>query len=187
MSAVVRIDDYDFAPALLTGTDILAMTRAGVLPEGRGYELIEGVLVGTAAQYDPHVKMVALLLRHFARVLPDDLLVATPSIFLSENTMLEPDLAIYPIDMKSTDVRGCDLALVIEVSDTTLRSDLGKKAKLYAAHGVEHYWVIDLNAEILHRFGEPGAEGYGAKLESGFGEEIAVPVDGTTTITLADL
>lgn len=188
MNAVVRIDDCDFAPALLTGEDVLAMTQAGILPEGRGYELIEGVLVHMAAQYSPHVRMVRKLVRKLGKLLTEDIAVApAPSIFLSTNTMLEPDICLYPDAMESLDVRGPDLALVIEVADTTIRSDLGKKAKIYAAHGVTHYWVIDLNAEILHRFTQPDAEGYGSKVESGFGEVVAVPVDGTPTITLADL
>ena len=181
MNAVVRIDDHDFAPVRLTGADMLLMTREGILPEGRGYELIEGVLVGMAAQYDPHVKTIALLLRQINRMVPDDLLVASaPSLFLSERTMLEPDIALYPFAMKSTDVRGPDLALVIEVSDSTLRNDLGKKAQLYAAHGVRDYWVIDVTGERLHRHSEPGPDGYGKIVVSGPGEGAVLPPTGET-------
>jgi len=187
MNAVVQIDDYDFIPALLTGEDVLAMTRTGVLPEGRGFELIEGVLVRMAAQYDPYVKMVAFLLRYFGRTLPDNLLATTPSIFLSERTMLEPDVAIFPVEMKSTDVRGPDLALAIEVSDTTLRNDLGKKAKLYAAHGVRDYWVIDVTGERLYRHSDSGEKGYVSRIESGFNESVALPGGAGDTIRLSDL
>lgn len=177
MTATVRIDDGEFLPALLTGEDVLAMTRAGVVPEGRGYELIEGVLVAMAAQYDPHVKRIAILLRRLNAMLAEDHLVGSaPSIFLSEHTMLEPDIAIYPMAMKSTDVRGPDLALVIEVSDTTLRNDLGKKARLYAAHGVRHYWVVDVTGERLHRHTEPGEAGYGRIAVSGPGEAVPLPM-----------
>jgi Uma2 family endonuclease len=179
MNAIVRIDDYDFAPALLTGEDVLAMTRDGVLPEGRGYELIEGVLVKMAAQHDPHVKMIGQLLRRLNIMLPEECFVASaPSIFLSENTMLEPDIAIYPLSMKSTDVRGPDLALVIEVSDTTLRNDLGKKAALYAAHGVRDYWVVDVTGERLHRHSGPGANGYADISINGPGEAVSLPPTG---------
>lgn len=180
MNAIVRIDDYDFAPGLLTGEDMLAMTRQGILPEGRGYELIEGVLVKLAAQYDPDVKMIGQLLRRINQMVPEAIFVASaPSIFLSERTMLEPDIAIYPFSINSTDVRGPDLALVIEVSDTTLRNDLGKKARLYAAHGVQHYWVVDVTSERLHRHTEPGEDGYATIEVSAPGEAVPLPPIGT--------
>ena len=176
MTTVLRIDDEEFTPPRLTGADVLAMTRAGVLPEGRGHELIEGVLVRMASQYAPHVAMLSKLVRWFNRNLPDEYEVAIgPSIFLSEFTMLEPDVCIYPAAMKSTDVRGADILLAVEVSDSSRRYDLGKKARLYAAHGVRDYWVFDLETETLHRHSEPGGEGYGRVAQSGFGEAVALP------------
>lgn len=179
MNAIVRIDDHEFTPALLTGEDMLTMTREGILPEGRGYELIEGVLVKMAAQYDPHVKMIGQLLRRINLLLPEASFVASaPSIFLAERTMLEPDIAIYPLAMKSTDVRGPDLDLVIEVSDTTLRNDLGKKAKLYAAYGVRHYWVVDVTGQQLHRHTQPEETGYASIITSGPGDVVPLPVTG---------
>lgn len=187
MTAVVRIDDHDFAPALLTGEEVPAMTRAGVLPEGRGYELVEGVLIHVAAQYSSHVWMVRKLLRKLGRMLREDVAVApAPSIFLSAGNMLEPDICLYPDHMESLQVRGPDIHLIIEVSDTTLRNDLGKKAKIYAVHGVSHYWVVDVTGERLHRHAEPGEDGYANRVESGFGEAVALPVEGSPAIVLAD-
>ena len=49
--------------------------------------------------------------------------------------MLEPDVCIYPAGMRNTDVRGADILLAVEVSDNSLRYDLGKNARRYAAHG----------------------------------------------------
>jgi len=89
--------------------------------------------------------------------------------------MLEPDVCIYPAGMRNTDVRGADILLAVEVSDSSLRYDLGKKARLYAAHGVRDYWVVDLETETLHRHSEPGAEGYGRVEKNGFGDAVALP------------
>ena len=43
--------------------------------------------------------------------------------------------------------------LVIEVAETTLRTDLGLKRVLYALGGVAEYWVVDLKARstVVHR------------------------------------
>ena len=176
MTALLRIDDHDFAPPLLTGEDVLAMTRAGILPEGRGYELIEGVLVRMAAQNAPHVEMIVDLMRFLVGALPPSYAIApAPSLFLSEGVMLEPDICIYGKGMASTDLRGPDILLAIEISDTTLRYDLGTKARLYAAHGVRDYWVLDLNGRTLHRHERPGAAGYGTIARHPFGEPVPLP------------
>ena len=176
MAALLKIDEHDFAPPLLTGEDVMTMTRAGVLPESRGYELIDGVLVKMASQYGPHVKMSSRIVRHLNRTLPDDYEVSVGgSIFLSQNVMLEPDIGIYPATMLSHEVRGQDICLAIEVSDTTLRYDLGKKARLYATHGVRDYWVIDLNGQSLHRHSAPVDGVYGPPQVIPFGQPVPLP------------
>ena len=183
MTAILKIDECDMTPARLTGEDVLAMTKAGILREGRGHELIEGVLVQMASQYAPHVAMLSKLVRWFNRNLPDEYEVAIgPSIFLSEHTMLEPDVCIYPAGMKSTDVRGPDILLAIEVSDSSRRYDLGKKANLYAAHGVRDYWVFDLENETLHRHSEPRGEGYKSIKDNAFSTPADIPFKSDTRI-----
>lgn len=179
MNAIVRIDDHEFTPALLTGEDIRSMTQSGVLPEGRGFELIDGVLVSMAAQLGPHVRMVHGLMRKLILAMPEEWAVSpAPSLFLSDTTMLEPDICIFPASMEGPDVRGPDLDLVIEVSDTTLRNDLGKKAKLYAAYGVRHYWVVDVTGQQLHRHTQPEETGYASIITSGPGDAVPLPVTG---------
>jgi len=85
--------------------------------------------------------------------------------------MPEPDITL-------TDYRGdgavplAHVALVIEVSDTTLDTDLGRKADLYAAAGVPEYWVIDLNEAraLLHM--NPLDHGYDGQLDVLLGEVL---------------
>lgn len=185
MAVSLRIDDHDFAPPLLTGADVLTMTRAGILPEGRGYELIEGVLVRMAAQNAPHVAMIVDLMRFFIGALPPSRAVApAPSLFLSDTLMLEPDICLYDAGLASTDLRGADLDLVIEVADTTLRYDLGKKARLYAAHGVRDYWVIDLNDAVLHRHALSGDGPYAPPDRIPFGHPVPLPFAGDIALVL---
>ena len=185
MAASLKIDDHDFAPPLLTGEDVLTMTRAGILPEGRGYELIEGVLVKMASQYGPHVGMVSKVVRQLNRALPDAYEVSIGgSIFLSQTVMLEPDVCIFPTGMASHDVRGPDISLAIEVSDSSRLYDLGKKAQLYAAHGVRDYWVIDLNGAVLHRHAEPANGTYAAPEIIPFGQPVPLPFIDRVALTL---
>ena len=48
---------------------------------------------------------------------------------------------------------GNELLLVIEISDTSLAFDLGRKATLYAKAGVREYWVLDIGRRrlVVHR------------------------------------
>ena len=43
-----------------------------------------------------------------------------------------------------------DVLLVIEVSDTTLEFDLGRKTALYLARGIPEVWVVDLKSDVVH-------------------------------------
>lgn len=48
----------------------------------------------------------------------------------------------------------------MEISDTTLAYDKGRKAGIYARHGVKALWVIDVSTLDTYVFGEPSSEGY---------------------------
>ena len=63
--------------------------------------------------------------------------------------VLKPEAAGYSAEQPGPN----DLALVVEVSDTTITFDLTIKASLYARAGIVDYWVVDLNARrlIVHR------------------------------------
>jgi Uma2 family endonuclease len=43
-----------------------------------------------------------------------------------------------------------DVLLVVEISDTTLRFDQTTKLALYARHGIEEYWVVDVAGERIN-------------------------------------
>jgi Uma2 family endonuclease len=45
--------------------------------------------------------------------------------------------------------------LAIEVADSSLRYDRDTKARLYAAHGVTEYWIVEVGAHRIHRFRDP--------------------------------
>jgi hypothetical protein len=55
--------------------------------------------------------------------------------------------------------RAEDDLLVIEVSEETVRLDLGRKARIYAAAGVPEYWVVDDGREVVHVRTDPAPDG----------------------------
>ncbi len=65
------------------------------------------------------------------------------------------------------------VALIVEIADATLRTDLGVKAKIYAAHGVPEYWVADVNERSIIQMWLPNADGYAQWRAVAFGSDIS--------------
>ena len=80
---------------------------------------------------------------------------------LTEDTYCKPDIFVHLADIRSPDLRGSTVLLVVEVAASSLSFDLGTKAATYARHGVREYWVVDAAtlATTVHR--APSADGYG--------------------------
>jgi len=57
--------------------------------------------------------------------------------------------------------------LAVEISDSSLAYDLGRKPRIYANAGVRALWVIDVNTLETHIFSQPGIDGYALKKMSG--------------------
>jgi Uma2 family endonuclease len=63
----------------------------------------------------------------------------------------QPDLALVrPTSYATQHPLAVDVLLVVEVSETSLRHDLIRKAPIYLAGGVPEVWVVDLVAGVLH-------------------------------------
>jgi Uma2 family endonuclease len=66
----------------------------------------------------------------------------------------EPDLVwVARRDYRRGRPTAEDVLLVIEVSESTLRFDLGAKAELYATAGISDYWVVNISDRsiVVHR------------------------------------
>ena len=48
----------------------------------------------------------------------------------------------------------------MEVADTSLIYDRERKLPLYADAGIPEVWLVDLNAETIEIYSEPGSAGY---------------------------
>ncbi len=86
---------------------------------------------------------------------------------LSEDTYLEPDVVIYPRASGLQGLTGASVLLVVEIADSSLRYDTGRKAALYASFGIRELWVIDAVRLTTRVFREPTADGYRDALDFG--------------------
>ena len=81
-----------------------------------------------------------------------------PRILRSES--LDLTILNRPADQLDRNPRPEGIALLIEVSDTSLEHDLGPKAQLHARAGIPEYWVVDLNGRRVVAHRDPRPEGY---------------------------
>ena len=139
------------------------MVEANILTENDRVELLAGQIVEQVPINPPHAATVRRLQRTFTRVLADgefDYRTENP-ITLPGNSEPEPDFCIvrWRDDDYATAHPGApDIALVIEVADTTLVRDRGSKLAIYAAAGIGEYWIFNLVDRQLERYTEPVPE-----------------------------
>ena len=72
-------------------------------------------------------------------------------------------------------LRPDEVALVVEIADTTLSHDLGLKCRKYAEAGVPVYWVVDASRAVVHVHAEPVEGDYVEIHTVRFGQPLAVP------------
>ena len=144
-----------------TVAEVEAMVAAGVMEEDERVELIGGELVPMLPKGNQHEVVKSALIDLWIRSRPDDCRVTQETTFrLSEDTYLEPDVVIY---LRTTGLRaltGTNVLLVVEIADSSLRYDTGRKAALYASFGIRELWVIDAVRLTTRVFREPAADGY---------------------------
>jgi Uma2 family endonuclease len=175
-------------PARLTVDEVYDLTAAGILHEGAHFELIDGEVVPmAAAKADWHSIWESRLTRAIIRALPDDLrLFCEASITFAPDTLTEPDLAVWRKGLMPRSVRGPDLALLIEVADSSLPYDLRVKAPLYARFGVPDYWVVDAVRQTIRIHRAPVDGRYSDVDEVEAHQPVAALLAGVT-IRLAEL
>lgn len=144
-----------------TVADVEAMIAAGIIVPDERVELIGGELVPMSAKGYRHEIIRTELSDRWVRGRPDHVRVGPVTTFrLSEDTYLEPDVVVFDRAVGLAGLAGDTVLLVVEIADSSLRYDTGRKAALYASVGVRELWVIDAVALSVHVFRDPSADGY---------------------------
>jgi Uma2 family endonuclease len=140
----------------LTVDDVYKMVEAGILHEDDRVELIEGELVPMSPKGNRHEMLKAQLNIFFARHVPRGVTFVPETTFrLSERTYLEPDFVFYREEQPLAELNGPNALLVVEVADSSLSYDRGRKARLYASYGVRELWVIDAVKLVTFIYRDP--------------------------------
>lgn len=144
-----------------TVADVEAMVAAGIMDPKERVELIGGELVPMSAKGIRHERLKTFINMELARKLPEPLAFTPETTFrLSEDTFVEPDFVVYENPAALDGLNGPSSLLAIEVGDSSLAYDRGRKASIYAAFGVRELWVIDAVRLETRVFLEPAPLGY---------------------------
>ena len=93
----------------------------------------------------------------------------------------EPDVAIVrgsDADYEHRLPTAADVALLVEVSATTLSQDRGKKLLAYARGGIRVYWIVNLVNRQVEVYSRPGKKGYRSHKTFASGEQVPVTIGG---------
>ena len=131
-----------------TVKDVIRMVEMGVLGRDERFELIGGEIVPMSPKGIRHERLKVWLNTHLVENRPKDVMLAPETTFyLSDDTFLEPDFVLYPAESGLENLSPETVLLAIEIADSSLGYDLGRKAQLYAEFGIRELWVI--NARTL--------------------------------------
>jgi len=127
------------------------MGAQGIFKSDERVELLDGEILVMSPQCPRHVVVLNLLAALLRVAFASSATVRTQQpLALEDRSEPEPDIAVVPgeeRDYLSAHPRSA--LLVVEVSDTTLATDRGKKAEAYARAGIRDYWVVNLVDSVV--------------------------------------
>jgi Uma2 family endonuclease len=175
----------------LTVEEYLLLDREGAFGDRRT-ELLDGEVFYVAPKHRPHARLLGdtyYAVRQALEAIDSSYsALVEVSARLSDHDLPIPDIVITDDPDGDGVLPLGALKVAIEVSDSTIRADLGAKAKIYARAGVREYWVIDVKERrvIVQAHPRSGSddEGYEDLLELPFGEMLfAASIPGLTVDT----
>ena len=169
--------------------DYHRLADVGLLGENERIELLEGCLVPKMTHSPRHADTIESLSELLQRVLPPGWRVRVQLPITTSDSEPEPDLAVVRRPRQTTGhPTAPDVALAIEVSDSTLTQDLHDKARLYARAEIVEYWVVNLRDRRLEVFRQPSGPVsdpcYRQSLAFQPGQTVELRLEDATTVVL---
>jgi Uma2 family endonuclease len=159
-----------------------AMVDSGVFSGRERFHLINGFLVAMMTQNDLHATADELCGIALSKSLPTGWHVraAKPIRLPSMASKPEPDRCVTRGNVRDYVHRSpesADIALVVEISDSSLSEDR-KLAFIYAAAGIPVYWIVNLVDRKVEVYSNPGPSGYQSRQDYHASESIPLEVTG---------
>ncbi|MGK7904916.1 MAG: Uma2 family endonuclease [Hormoscilla sp.] len=134
------------------------MIRSGILDSDDKVELLEGWLIAKMAKNPPHRAATKLTRNALEAIAPYGWYVDSQALITLDDSEPEPDIVVVGGDTRDYLDRhpgAPEVALVVEVSDSTLERDRTLKQRLYARAGIPVYWIVNLVEGQLEVYTQP--------------------------------
>lgn len=159
------------------------MVDAGIIPSRNRFHLINGYVVEKMTRNPPHAISFQRCGGELGRVMPPGWHVrpALPVRLPSQASEPEPDHCVVRgaiDDYLERHPGPADVALVVEVADSSLAEDRDYAARLYGPAGIPACWIVDINGRRVEVHTGPGPAGYGSIEVFTEGQSVPVMIDG---------
>jgi Uma2 family endonuclease len=145
--------------------DYHRMIESGVL-NNRSVELLAGEIVEMSPEGPLHSSTNDNVAEYLRELLRGVARIREAHPITLENSEPEPDIAVVRLTNTNYSERHPypeDIYWLVELSNTTLEEDLGRKKRIYANAGINEYWVINLKTTEIIVFREPSGNDYKTK------------------------
>jgi Uma2 family endonuclease len=158
------LSEYSLPPApaeslvRLTVEQYHDMARQGIFSDDEGVELLEGLLVRKMTVSPAHRRATYRLQNALRKWVPDSHYVESPSSVTLAASEPEPDAIVVrgSVDDYADRHPGPgDVALIVEVSDSSLRRDRRFKKAIYAKAAIPVYWIVNLIDRQIEVYSQP--------------------------------
>jgi Uma2 family endonuclease len=144
------------------------MAEAGILKHNDRVELIDGDIIDMNPIGSPHAGKTNRLARLFAQAAADGHVLTSVQnpLRLDAYNEPEPDLMLLrprADDYETSHPGAADVFLLVEISDSSLTYDRGRKLALYAKFGVPEVWIVDLAGAAIEIYRGPKDGAYSSR------------------------
>jgi Uma2 family endonuclease len=159
------------------------MVASGAIASRNRFHLINGYLVDKMTHNPPHAISFQLCGGELARVTPAGWHVrpALPVRLPGQHSEPEPDHCVVRgaiPDYAERHPGPADIAMVVEVADSTLAEDRDYATNLYGPAGIPVYWIVDVRGRRVEVYTNPGPQGYGPPEIFTEGQSVPVVIGG---------
>ena len=163
---------------------------AGFYTDQRGVELLDGEIILMSLVGSRHILVTLNLTDFFGEMNQRRYLVSVGNpVEVDDFSEPQPDFALLPRSQKSAKRLpfSRDTYLIIEVSDTTLAYDRGRKLRKYANSGVPEYWIVNLQEDVIEIYRSPKGEEYLDQSVAKAGETVAPLAFPDTAVAVSEI
>lgn len=188
------------APLLPDWADVLwrmsveryhSLIDAGAFDDNDRVELLEGVVFEKAPKNPDHRIATRQTCDALRDAIPAGWYVDEQSPVTTSTSEPEPDASIVrgrTADYRDRNPGPQDVALVVEVADSSLSRDRGLKLRIYARAGIAVYWILNLQTRALEIYTNPQGDEYSMRVTLREAETAPLQIgDATVHVRVAQL